>query len=190
MFSFRRKSKKAASEPSIRTSPSLPTLNSQGIPWPEELVDITAIREDPPEEEQQHGGGAKVSLQADRTPIPFHKPFRPSESSTRPQENGAGSISALYMTASGPPTFEPKKTWTTASLAGRYSQRRARIPPTFNLMVRDFPSCGIVCSKNNAFDRLRVARERAKRHSFVCCWKRRIYPQRRPWTRRRRWRTF
>ncbi|KAJ2919222.1 hypothetical protein MD484_g1251, partial [Candolleomyces efflorescens] len=137
MFSFRRKSKKAASEPAIRTSPSLPTLNSQGIPWPEDLVDITAIREVPPEveeEEKQHGG-AKVSLQADRTPIPFHKPFRPSESSTRPQDNGAGSISALYMKTGGPPAFEPKRTSTTASLAGRYSQRRARIPPTFNLMV-------------------------------------------------------
>jgi hypothetical protein len=75
-------------------------------------------------------------------------------------------------------------------LAGRYSQRRARIPPTFNLMVSISTSCGIACLGYNAFDRLQGGKERAKRHYFVCCWKRRIYPQRRLWTRRRRWRAF
>ncbi|KAJ3547898.1 hypothetical protein NMY22_g1470 [Coprinellus aureogranulatus] len=75
-------------------------------------------------------------MASERTAIPFHKPFRPSESGTvtPAQEAGAGSISALYMSTGGPPTFEPKRA-TMVSTAGRYSQKRARVPPTFNLMV-------------------------------------------------------
>jgi len=45
MFSFRRKAKRQQDVPRIRTSPSLPELNSQGIPWPEDLVDVNAIRQ-------------------------------------------------------------------------------------------------------------------------------------------------
>ncbi|KAJ7672783.1 septin family protein [Mycena rosella] len=130
MFSFGRKSSKSKpEEPRIRTSPSLPTLNSQGIPWPENLIDIDAIHQASPPDAVPAQGAAKVSLQGpDRTPIPFHKPFRAS-----PGRPGDGPISSLYM--SGPPSaFERTKSSATPNTT-RYSQRRAKIPPTFNLMV-------------------------------------------------------
>ncbi|KAF9483467.1 septin family protein [Pholiota conissans] len=127
MFSFRRKPKKEPDSPRIRTSPSLPELNSQGIPWPEDLVDIAAIRDSPPPDAtQQPQGATKTSFQSD-APIPFHKPFRRPSIGAQHE----GPISSLYM--SGPPaTFDKKAV---VPLVGRYSQRRARIPPTFNLMV-------------------------------------------------------
>ncbi|KAJ7459895.1 septin family protein [Mycena latifolia] len=128
MFSFRRKPK-AEEAPRIRTSPSLPTLSSQGIPWPENLVDVEAIREASPPDAVPAQGAAKVSLdpQGPRTPIPFHKPFRPS-----PGKPGDGPISSFYMSGA-PPAFDNRKS--AAPTATRYSQRRARVPPTFNLMV-------------------------------------------------------
>lgn len=130
MFSFRRKPKKAPETPLIRTSPSLPELNSQGIPWPEDLVDIAAIRHSPPPEELVHQGAAKTSFQgSDHAAIPFHKPFRPSVG--KPKEGGP--ISSLYMSSVPPSAFDNRKAPPLS--AGRYSQRRARIPPTFNLMV-------------------------------------------------------
>lgn len=130
MFSFRRKPKKAPETPLIRTSPSLPELNSQGIPWPEDLVDIAAIRHSPPPEELVHQGAAKTSFQgSDHAAIPFHKPFRPSVG--KPKEGS--SISSLYISSVPPSAFDNRKAPPLS--AGRYSQRRARIPPTFNLMV-------------------------------------------------------
>lgn len=130
MFSFRRKPKKAPETPLIRTSPSLPELNSQGIPWPEDLVDIAAIRHSPPPEELVHQGAAKTSFQgSDHAAIPFHKPFRPSVEKPK----AGGTISSLYMSSVPPSAFDNRKAPPLS--AGRYSQRRARIPPTFNLMV-------------------------------------------------------
>ncbi|KAJ7288300.1 septin family protein [Mycena rebaudengoi] len=127
MFSFRRKPSKTQEAPRIRTSPSLPTLNSQGIPWPENLVDVDAIRQVTPLESPPQGA-AKTSLQGpDRPAIPFHKPFRAS-----PGSPGDGPISSLYMSSGPPPAFETRKS---TGPATRYSQRRARVPPTFNLMV-------------------------------------------------------
>ncbi|KAJ7784517.1 septin family protein [Mycena metata] len=128
MSFFRRRPTKVEEPPRIRTSPSLPTLSSPGVAWPENLVDVDAIRQAavPPEVPAQ--GAAKTSLQGpERTAIPFHKPFRAS-----PGKPTDGPISSLYM--SGPPTaFDNRKS--AAPSATRYSQRRARIPPTFNLMV-------------------------------------------------------
>jgi len=104
MFSFRRKPKKEPEAPQIRTSPSLPELNTQGIPWPEDLVDIAAIRQTPPPEDIHQGITS---------------------------DGGSGPISSLFM--SPPPSaFETRKV---PLSAGRYSQRRTRIPPTFNVMV-------------------------------------------------------
>ncbi|KAI6114344.1 Septin-domain-containing protein [Pisolithus sp. B1] len=100
MFSFRRRPKTtdAVAAP-LRSSPSLPELHAQGIPWPENLVDVTVLRETPnvagkedDEEEEdeekevssqlqhnrQQQGAVKSSLHSlDRAPpILFHKPFR------------------------------------------------------------------------------------------------------------------
>lgn len=129
MFSFRRKSKSQQEAPRIRSSPSLPQLNSPGIPWPTNLVDVSSIRQ-----EQHHSqGAAKTSFQGvDDSPIPFHKPFR---ASTGKRPDGIP-ISSLYMSNS-PVIFDDWKS-TPPKSAGRYSQRRARVPPTFNLMVHSF----------------------------------------------------
>ncbi|KAJ6585030.1 Septin-domain-containing protein [Mycena capillaripes] len=126
MFSFRRKPSQPET-PRIRTSPSLPTLSSPGVAWPENLVDVEAIRQAVPTEVPAQGA-AKTSLQGPERPaIPFHKPFRAP--SGKP---GDGPISSLYM--SSPPTaFDNRKS--AAPTVSRYSQRRARVPPTFNLMV-------------------------------------------------------
>jgi hypothetical protein len=131
MFSFRRKPKKVADTPSIRTSPSLPELNSQGIlPWPEDLVDLAAIQQQNPQSDVgPPQGAAKISFQRDRGPISFHKPFRPS---TEEANDGTRKPTVLFMPKNPPSAFD--KTVRPLS-AARYSQRRARIPPTFNLMV-------------------------------------------------------
>ncbi|KAK7469270.1 hypothetical protein VKT23_003755 [Stygiomarasmius scandens] len=138
MFSLRRK-KTAPPEPTrIRGSPSLPELASQGIPWPESLVDVSSIREDDTSSsyhnQPRKPGAAKTSFQGhDRAPIPFHKPFRPPGDENREGgQGGSGPISALYM-SNGPATFQSKGAKSTP--LSRYSQKRARLPPTFNLMV-------------------------------------------------------
>ncbi|KAI0354919.1 hypothetical protein OH77DRAFT_1590291 [Trametes cingulata] len=128
MFSFRRKPQKQAQEtPFIRTSPSLPELSAQGIPWPSNLVDLSQLPQDEPPPPR---GAAKTSFTADtRGPVPFHKPWT---SPGKAVDNASGPISSLYM--SHPPSaFETRK----QSLQGRTrpSQRRARNPTTFNLMV-------------------------------------------------------
>ncbi len=128
MFSFRRKPKKEPDSPRIRTSPSLPELNSQGIPWPEDLVDLKAIRQEPLPEAVPTQGAVKTSFQGPNPDVPilFHKPFRPSIG-----KRNDGPISSLYMTTPTTPTDAK----TTPRSVGKYSQRRARIPPTFNIMV-------------------------------------------------------
>ncbi|KAJ7175901.1 septin family protein [Mycena filopes] len=131
MFSFRRRPSKVEEPPRIRTSPSLPTLSSPGVQWPDNLVDsgdVDAIRQAAVHPTDTHQGAAKTSLQGpDRSAIPFHKPFRAS-----PGKPADGPISSLYM-GGPPPNFDNRKSATPS--AARYSQRRARIPPTFNLMV-------------------------------------------------------
>ncbi|KZP33683.1 hypothetical protein FIBSPDRAFT_773474 [Athelia psychrophila] len=133
MFSFRRRSSKKSLDdldsPQLKSSPSLPRLPSEeGIPWPQDLVDVDNIG-DGASPKGRPRGATKTSLQnGSGTPaIPFHKPFR------GPSVDGEGNgetISSLYM--SHPPSAFPK-----ASNAPPSSvrQRRARIPPTFNIMV-------------------------------------------------------
>ncbi|EIW59457.1 uncharacterized protein TRAVEDRAFT_46763 [Trametes versicolor FP-101664 SS1] len=130
MFSFRRKPQKPADNggpPFIRTSPSLPELSAQGIPWPSNLVDVSELPQDEPPPPR---GAAKTSFSAARGTVPFHKPW--TSPGKAAESNGTGPISSLYM--SHPPSaFESRK----GSLQGRTrpSQRRARNPTTFNLMV-------------------------------------------------------
>ena len=143
MFSFRRRSSKKSLEsdetPQLKSSPSLPKLPSQGIPWPETLVDVAAIRQEPSPEDRSAQGAAKTSFStslsgADQAPVSFHKPFR-GTSSIDGEVNG-GTISSLYM-SHPPSSFEIWKASTPLSPPiSRPSQRRTRQPPTFNLMVR------------------------------------------------------
>ena len=133
MFSFRRKPQQPAPEPAIRTSPSLPELSAQGIPWPSNLVDLSQL---PPAVEQPASpprGAAKTSFSADVRGghVPFHKPWSsPGKAADAP---AGPPIASLY--ASHPPSaFEGRK----SSLGARQrpSQKRNRNPTTFNLMVR------------------------------------------------------
>ncbi|KAH8104770.1 Septin-domain-containing protein [Cristinia sonorae] len=142
MFPFRRRHQKKESEhdgpPFIRTSPSLPELSAQGIPWPENLVDISAL---PPANEPIQSpskGAAKTSFHSNDGPIPFHKPFWTSSAGTGKDAAataaaGKGAISALYMNTHPPVAFENRKG--TFATRPRPSQKRSRNPTTFNIMV-------------------------------------------------------
>lgn len=138
MFSFRRKPKKKVQEdlPWIRTSPSLPELHSQGIPWPSNLVDLSALPPPTPNADlplPQFKGAAKTSFSSNEGPIFFHKPFWSSPGKSVDNPTTGGSISSLYM--SHPPSaFDNRRT--SAYNRSRPSQKRARNPTTFNLMVR------------------------------------------------------
>ena len=175
MFSFRRKPKKVPDTPSIRTSPSLPELNSQGIlPWPEDLVDLAAIQQSPQSDVVPPQGAAKVSFQRDQGPISFHKPFRPSTAS-----DGTRKPTVLFMPKNSPSAFD--KTVRPLS-AARYSQRRARIPPTFNLMVSFlllapftmiiYLFSWLLCRESS---RSLVGKARERLLFFVSCWRLPIY---------------
>jgi len=108
MFSFRRKPRKSDADrsgpPFIRNSPSLPELSTQGIPWPENLVDLSSLPQ-------------------------IDTPQSP------PQGKPAGhSISSFYTSQPPPPSaFETRKQ--PVHVRTRLSQRKARSPTTFNIMV-------------------------------------------------------
>ncbi len=125
---FRKKTVKEPVEiPTRRTS--LPDITSQDVQWPEDLVDIAAIRHTPPPETQPQGAApVPISFQTDeRGTTPFHKPFR--QFLGRSHDGGDRSISSIYM--SHPPSAFHASSGPTA----RVGQRRARVPPKFNLMV-------------------------------------------------------
>ncbi|KAI9443089.1 septin family protein [Lactarius indigo] len=125
---FRKKTVKEPVEiPTRRTS--LPDITSQDVQWPEDLVDIAAIRHTPPPEPQPQGAApVPISFQTDeRGTTPFHKPFR--QYLGRSHDVGDRSISSIYM--SHPPSAFHASSGPTA----RVGQRRARVPPKFNLMV-------------------------------------------------------
>ncbi|KXN88072.1 Septin-9 [Leucoagaricus sp. SymC.cos] len=146
MFSFRRKPKKPEEPQPIRTSPSLPDFKNtvQGtIPWPEDLVDVAAIRKLEADEEV----GSVVAMTEESY---MGGEGRPSVVSSRYQGEAAISedetkspISSFYMSMATPPEAldHMRKKWyekkeKTESVAGsRVGQRRAKVPPTFNIMV-------------------------------------------------------
>ncbi len=177
MFSFRRKPTKSAEEPRIRGRPSLPELNSQGIPWPENLVDLNSIRDsDESTATSSPKGAAKTSFGMDpQSPISFHKPFRLAGKSAT---EGA-SISSMYM--STPPSAFDSWKHPAPVPTGKYSQRRARLPPTFNLMVRrSFPLFCYVSKRPIFALRLSVGSARARLLFCDCFWKRPMYLLLRP----------
>lgn len=142
MFSFRKRPRgnsTSSDGAELKTSTSLPELNPQGIPWPENLVDASLLREIPPiPEPPPYQGAVRSSLHSiDHAPIPFHKPFRVHSGQSPETPNAkASKISALYMSPHPPSAFE---TWRSPSSAGtttRRTQRRNRTSPAFNLMVR------------------------------------------------------
>ncbi|KAI0259803.1 Septin-domain-containing protein [Gloeopeniophorella convolvens] len=125
--SFRKKQHTKEQVPAPVRKASLPDITAQGVQWPEDLVDIAAIRHTPPPE-HPFQGAARISFQTDDPgTTPYHKPFRTP--SVRNNDGGDRTISSIYM--SHPPSaFRPSPAPTV-----RLSQRRARVPPKFNLMV-------------------------------------------------------
>jgi hypothetical protein len=126
--SFRKKPVKEPVEAPLRKA-SLPDITSQDVQWPEDLVDIAAIRHTPPPEPQLQGA-APVSFQTgERGTTSFHKPFR--RFLGRSHDGGDRSISSIYM--SHPPSaFNPS---ISSAPTPRVGQRRTRVPPKFNVMV-------------------------------------------------------
>jgi hypothetical protein len=123
---FRKKQVKEQVEEPLRKT-SLPDITSQDVQWPEDLVDVAAIRHTPPPEPQLQGA-APISYQPhERGTTSFHKPFR--RFLGRSHDGGDQSISSIYM--SHPPSSFPSSPVPTT----RASQRRTRVPPKFNLMV-------------------------------------------------------
>ena len=69
MFSFRRKGSKKQDQggpPYIRTSPSLPELSTQGVPWPEDLIDASEIPKIAVPPVPQHGASPSLAAVATR----------------------------------------------------------------------------------------------------------------------------
>lgn len=125
---FRKKTVKEPLEsPPRRTS--LPDITSQDVQWPEDLVDIAAIRHSPPPEPQLQGAApVPISFQTDeRGSTPFHKPFR--QSLGRSTDGVDRSISSIYM------SHPPSAFQASSAPPARVGQRRTRVPPKFNLMV-------------------------------------------------------
>ncbi|KIJ62638.1 hypothetical protein HYDPIDRAFT_94001 [Hydnomerulius pinastri MD-312] len=141
MFSFRKRPRANSSTATpLKTSPSLPELHAQGIPWPENLVDVTVLRETPPVPERHpHQGAVKNSLHSlDRAPILFHKPFRFHSGQPTAASNGNGNgakISSLYMSPHPPSAFDNWRSPSSAGTTSRRTHRKNRTPPAFNLMV-------------------------------------------------------
>lgn len=128
---FRGFRKKAVREPVEVPTPrtSLPDVTSQDVQWPEDLVDIAAIRHTPPPELQPQGAApVSIPFQTDeRGTTPFHKPFR--QFLGRSRDGGDHSISSIYM------SHPPSAFQTPSGPTPRVGQRRTRVPPKFNLMV-------------------------------------------------------
>ncbi|EJD50842.1 hypothetical protein AURDEDRAFT_111987 [Auricularia subglabra TFB-10046 SS5] len=130
-FGRRSSAKKGKDDGAIKVSPSLPDLAQaqQGIPWPADLVDAGALNE---VRSAPQSPPSKISFQAFRGNIPFHKPFRAGEATVE----GDGSIASLYQKdkAQSPPSaFNRSSAHSMYSF--QRSQRRPRVAPTFNLMV-------------------------------------------------------
>lgn len=125
-ISLNRKPKKKEG-PVIRTSPSLPSLHAQGIPWPENLVDIedvNAARSETPQPVPK-GSGRQTTAS-----VPFHKPFR----SPTPGDNQGPSIASIY-TGRTSSTFVRGGTY--PNINSSRSQRR-RVAPTLNVRKSSF----------------------------------------------------
>ncbi|KAH9922835.1 uncharacterized protein BXZ73DRAFT_104066 [Epithele typhae] len=127
MFSFRKKPQKPTSP--IRTSPSLPELSAQGIPWPSDLVDLSQLPHSGDAHVSPPRGAAKTSFSADVAgPVAFHKPWA---APGKPSGQAGKTIASLY--ASHPPVaFDGRKS--SMSNRSRPAQKRNRNPTTFNLM--------------------------------------------------------
>lgn len=119
-LSIGRKRKNKDGEPQIRPSPSLPSLSSQGIPWPENLVDSADIQ------------AARQSKESPQKNKPWHKPFRSTAVSTNGAPTSPGAIASMYISRAAGGLA---KAATHSGLGHTRSQRR-RVAPTLNVSLK------------------------------------------------------
>lgn len=133
--------KKKKEEPTIRPSPSLPSVLPTGIPWPEDLVDINdvkAARTSTQQSEQQQQRDAQGTLNR-KSSINFARPFRTGSPSSESGPIG-GKIASLFSSkGAGTGGFIRSSGHPTVSLSR--SQRR-RVAPTLNIVVAGERSTG------------------------------------------------
>jgi len=159
--SFRKKAVKEPVEEPVRKT-SLPDITSQDVQWPEDLVDIAAIRHTPPPEPQLQGA-APISFQPDEPgTTSFHKPFR--RFAGRSHDGGDRSISSIYM------SHPPSSYHATSGTATRVGQRRTRVPPKFNLMVSVWSARHLRAVRNSTTrSRLLALKVPARPPSYAFC---------------------
>lgn len=126
------RSRKKKDEPSIPSSPSLPSVLPQGIPWPENLVDINDVRA-AREEQKSPTPSAKGQsvVQRASSAVGFHRPFRVTESASGGKP---GAIASLFTSRGVSNGFVRSGAHPTVSQSR--SQRR-RVAPTLNVCSDD-----------------------------------------------------
>jgi hypothetical protein len=124
-ISLRGKSKKK-DEGTIKTSPSLPSVLPQGIPWPENLVDINEVKA---ARKDSRDGNDKGKNNGGRyTPsIGFHLPFRAGTPDGASPGGGIASLFTSRISTSG--GFVR-----TGTVSQSRSQRR-KVAPTLNVRL-------------------------------------------------------
>lgn len=125
-ISLRGKSKKK-DEGTIKTSPSLPSVLPQGIPWPENLVDINevkAARKDS-RDGTEKGGNDKNNGGRYTPSIGFHLPFR---AGTPDGASSGGGIASLFTSRVSTGNGFVR----TGTVSQSRSQRR-KVAPTLNV---------------------------------------------------------
>ncbi|KAF8503208.1 hypothetical protein BU17DRAFT_58496 [Hysterangium stoloniferum] len=149
VLGFGSKRKKPAPEPAVlRTSPSLPELNQQRIPWPGDLVDLDEIYASnyPSPLSDDHStlnGPARTSFQGTRGPVPFHRPFRngivTEGGVITPKPNN---ITALFGSGVPPPPSSYNGVGPRSRTGSNSRTRRAKSAATFNLMFAGAKTTG------------------------------------------------
>ncbi|KIJ54549.1 hypothetical protein M422DRAFT_240616 [Sphaerobolus stellatus SS14] len=137
------KKKKPVEQPVVlRTSPSLPVLPQQRIPWPKDLVDLDAVyAEEQPAPLRSEGSRttsrpSKTSFQGVRGPVPFHRPFREGTTIASLFTPSPSKVAGLFGSGVPPPPSSYNAPGNARSRTGSNSRaRRAKAAPTFNVMV-------------------------------------------------------
>ena len=131
--------KKKKEEPTIKPSPSLPSVLPAGIPWPEDLVDINDVRaaRTSTQQGQQQGQDAQGTVKR-KSSINFARPFRTGSPSS---ESGliGGKIASLFGSKGAGTGGFIRSSGNPATSLSR-SQRR-KVAPTLNVSLIDTHTC-------------------------------------------------
>ena len=124
-ISLRGKSKKKE-EGTIKASPSLPSVLPQGIPWPENLVDINEVKAARKDSRDEKRANKEKNSSGRFTPsISFHRPFR---AGTPDGTSSGGGIASLFTSRISTGGGFVR----TGTVSQSRSQRR-KVAPTLNV---------------------------------------------------------